>query len=107
MRIALTLLLLILAPVISAQKGLLAPTPPMGWISWNLFEGNISESLVMQIADAMVDNGLRELGYEYIILDDLWQGGRDLWSHMDLGLFENEISLSVEPHQCRIIRFYK
>lgn len=55
----------------------IAPVPPMGWISWNLFEGNIDEALVRGIADAMVDQGLRDLGYRYIILDDLWQGERD------------------------------
>lgn len=60
-----------------AQKDIMAPTPPMGWISWNLFEGNISEDLVMQIADAMVESGMKEAGYQYIILDDLWEGGRD------------------------------
>jgi alpha-galactosidase len=59
------------------EKEPLAATPPMGWISWNLFEGNISESIIMEVADAMVDNGLKEAGYEYIILDDLWHGGRD------------------------------
>jgi len=56
---------------------LLAPTPPMGWISWNLFEGNINEEIVKQIADAFIENGLKDAGYEYIIIDDLWQGGRD------------------------------
>lgn len=60
-----------------SQENIVAPTPPMGWISWNLFEGNINEKLVMEIADAMVENGLRDKGYEYVILDDLWQGGRD------------------------------
>jgi alpha-galactosidase len=59
------------------QKDILAATPPMGWISWNLFEGNISESIVMELADAMVENGLKDAGYQYIILDDLWHGGRD------------------------------
>ena len=69
---------LLCAPAVNAQQSEpLAATPPMGWISWNLFEGNISESIVMELADAMVGNGLKEAGYEYIILDDLWHGGRD------------------------------
>ena len=59
------------------EKPVLAATPPMGWISWNLFEGNISEDIVKQLADAMVETGLKDAGYEYIILDDLWHGGRD------------------------------
>ena len=77
MKNILTILLLLTLTNINAQEKILAPTPPMGWISWNLFEGNISETLVMEIADAIVENGLLELGYEYVILDDLWQGGRD------------------------------
>lgn len=55
----------------------LAKTPPMGWMTWNLFQGNITEQLIRETADAMVDGGFRDAGYEYIFIDDLWQGGRD------------------------------
>ncbi len=50
----------------------LAPTPPMGWNSWNTFQGNINEQLVRDVADAFVDLGLREAGYQYIVIDDGW-----------------------------------
>ncbi len=59
------------------NESIISPTPPMGWISWNLFEGNINETLVKEIADALVSSGMKESGYEYLILDDLWHGGRD------------------------------
>ncbi len=49
---------------------MLAPTPPMGWNSWNTFGGDIDESLIRESADAMVDTGLREAGYRYIVIDD-------------------------------------
>ena len=55
----------------------LAPKPPMGWMTWNLFQGNINEQLIRETADAMVEGGFRDAGYEYIFIDDLWQGGRD------------------------------
>lgn len=55
----------------------LAKTPPMGWNSWNKFECKINETIVKEIADAMVKNGMKESGYEYIIVDDCWQIGRD------------------------------
>lgn len=55
----------------------LAPTPPMGWNSWNCLKGNVNQQAVMDIADAMVKLGLKDLGYEYVVLDDLWHGGRD------------------------------
>lgn len=48
-------------------------TPPMGWNSWNTFGRNLSEELVLQTADAMVKNGMRDLGYTYINIDDFWQ----------------------------------
>ena len=51
---------------------MLAQRPPMGWNSWNTFGENISEELIMGIADAMVEKGLRDAGYEYIVIDDCW-----------------------------------
>ena len=63
----------------SAQtpRNQLTPRPPMGWMTWNLFQGNINEQLIRETADAMVEGGFRDAGYEYIFIDDLWQGGRD------------------------------
>lgn len=55
----------------------LAQTPPMGWMSWNLFSSDISEDVVKEMADAMVSGGFRDAGYQYIFIDDCWQGGRD------------------------------
>lgn len=56
-----------------AQKQDLAKTPPMGWNSWNFFDCDINETIVKEIADAMVANGMAEAGYEYVIIDDCWQ----------------------------------
>ena len=62
----------------SAQKfENLAQTPPMGWNSWNKFACDVSEKLIMETADAMVATGMKEAGYEYIVIDDCWQVGRD------------------------------
>jgi alpha-galactosidase len=55
----------------------LAKTPPMGWNSWNKFGCNVSEELIKQIADAMVSNGMKDAGYQYIVIDDCWQVDRD------------------------------
>lgn len=57
----------------SAQKfeGL-AQTPPMGWNSWNTFATKINEELIIGVADAMIENGMRDAGYNYINLDDGW-----------------------------------
>ena len=55
----------------------LARTPPMGWNSWNKFACNVSEDLIKQAADAMVSSGMKDAGYQYIVVDDCWQVSRD------------------------------
>ncbi|OHB55394.1 MAG: alpha-galactosidase [Planctomycetes bacterium RBG_13_44_8b] len=50
----------------------LALTPPMGWNTWNTFGGNINEDLIKGTATAMINNGMLEAGYKYIVLDDAW-----------------------------------
>jgi len=55
----------------------LALTPPMGWNSWNKFGCNINEKVIRQTADAMAESGMKAAGYEYVVIDDCWQTGRD------------------------------
>ncbi len=50
----------------------IALTPPMGWNSWNTFEANINEKMVMEMADAMVSSRMLDAGYVYLVLDDEW-----------------------------------
>ncbi|KAF5039979.1 Alpha-galactosidase A [anaerobic digester metagenome] len=72
-----------LALSVSAQNsGNIALTPPMGWNSWNLVESNVSDEIIREIADSMVANGMRDAGYQYIIIDDFWVGGRDAGNHL-------------------------
>lgn len=42
----------------------LAPTPPMGWNTWNKFGCNVSEALIRSAADQMVATGMRDAGYQ-------------------------------------------
>lgn len=46
--------------------------PPMGWNTWNTFGPDINEQLIMESAEAMVSTGLKDAGYEYIVIDDMW-----------------------------------
>jgi alpha-galactosidase len=55
----------------------LADTPQMGWNSWNKFQCDINENIIVSIADAMVSSGLRDAGYVYVNIDDCWHGQRD------------------------------
>ncbi len=68
----------LLAPAASAQvSASLAPTPPMGWNSWNKFGCNVSDKLIREMADAMVSSGMQAAGYQYVNIDDCWQVSRD------------------------------
>jgi alpha-galactosidase len=49
-----------------------APTPPMGWNSWNAFSSNVSGPLIQQMADAMEASGMKDAGYQYVTIDDTW-----------------------------------
>ena len=78
-----------------------AQTPPMGWNSWNTFGSAINEKVVKETADAFVKTGLRDAGYEYIVIDDLWEAdervdGRLTW---DEDKFPNGIpGLATDIH---------
>ncbi|HLJ98278.1 MAG TPA: glycoside hydrolase family 27 protein, partial [Streptosporangiaceae bacterium] len=58
-------------PALALSNGL-APTPPMGWNDWNAFGCNVSAQLVEQTADAMVADGMKAAGYQYVNIDDCW-----------------------------------
>jgi alpha-galactosidase len=55
-----------------AAPGSPAVTPPLGWNSWNSFGCGVTESQVRQAADAMVSSGMRDAGYQYVVVDDCW-----------------------------------
>lgn len=55
----------------------LAPTPPMGWNSWNKFGCKVDEKVIRQTADAIAANGMKDAGYRYVVIDDCWHGARD------------------------------
>ena len=55
----------------------LALTPPMGWNSWNRFACNADEAVIRRTADAIVASGMKDAGYQYVVIDDCWHGTRD------------------------------
>ena len=54
----------------------IALTPPMGWNSWNVWGGNVSQEKVLAAARLLVSSGLRDHGWTYVNIDDGWQGIR-------------------------------
>ena len=49
----------------------------MGWNSWNKFGCDVREELIRQTADAMVKSGMKDAGYQFVVIDDCWQVSRD------------------------------
>jgi alpha-galactosidase len=49
----------------------------LGEDNWNSFGCAVSEDLLQGTAQLIVDYGLKDLGYQYVILDDCWSNGRD------------------------------
>ncbi len=76
--ILLSILICAFAAFTAAQKfENLAKTPPMGWNSWNNFGCNVDEKLIRETADSIVSSGMKDAGYEYVVIDDCWHGERD------------------------------
>ena len=55
----------------SAWNNGVAPTPPMGWNSYDSYNWNVTEAQVKANADYMRDN-LRQYGWQYIVIDWAW-----------------------------------
>jgi len=50
----------------------------MGWNSWNSFANVVNSQIVQQQARALASNGMKEAGYEYVVIDEgWWLGERD------------------------------
>ena len=47
--------------------------PVLGFNTWNQFACNISETLIKELVDSVIDLGLDKFGYKYINVDDCWQ----------------------------------
>lgn len=58
----------------SQKRAELAKRPPMGWNSWNWYgKQDINEKKVREVIDAIAKNGLKDAGYNYIIVDGGWR----------------------------------
>ncbi len=67
---------------VSALNDGLVRTPPMGWLSWERFacqtdcekhpHSCINEQLYKDMADRLAADGFKELGYQYVNIDDCW-----------------------------------
>jgi alpha-galactosidase len=106
--IGLVVLCLISSPSLQAQKfeGL-ALTPPMGWNSWNKFGCSVDERMIRETADAIVSSGMKEAGYQYVVIDDCWEGKRDSlgFIHPDPQRFPSGIKALADYVHAKGLRF--
>ena len=61
---------------LTVSDSLPLPVPFMGWLSWNSVQRDISEQVVRAAVDLFKSKGLYEVGWNTIMMDDLWQGTR-------------------------------
>ncbi len=82
-------------------------TPPMGWNSWNHFKCEVNEQVVRDAADGMVSSGMKDAGYEYIVIDDCWQVSRDSLGFIqaDLQKFPSGIKSLADYVHSRGLKF--
>jgi len=71
------ILLSFYSPRAMAQEADIAIKPPLGWNTWYGYLCKVTDSDVRAQADMMVANGMKAVGYEYVNIDDCWQGQRD------------------------------
>lgn len=68
--------------VVSSSQSVMSLTPIMGWNPWYVWGCNIDDKKIRQAADLLVSSGLAAHGYNYINLDDCWQGKRNAAGEM-------------------------
>ena len=72
----------LLATGLSHAQPKKADLPPMGFMTWNYFGTDFNEKDLRELADALVSTGLKDAGFDYVFIDDGWQGGRDAVNNM-------------------------
>jgi alpha-galactosidase len=93
--------------VVVALNNGLGRIPPMGWNSWNQFRCNVSEALILSMANRIVELGLDTVGYRYVNLDDCWMAPhRTIRNEQDDGWGELVNNPTTFPHGMKYIGDY-
>ncbi len=79
----------------------------MGWNSWNAFHCHVSDDMIRGMADAMVSSGMKDAGYEYVVIDDCWQVSRDAAGNIvpDKDQFPNGIKALADYVHSKGLKF--
>lgn len=91
---------------VTAINNGLARTPQMGWNNWNSLGCDVSQDLLLDAAKVLLDSGLRDVGYQYVVLDDCWQSerGKDGYVTPDKTKFPNGMKyIAKELHDQNLL----
>ena len=77
----------------------IAPTPPMGWNSWNCFAHTVRAEDIRAAADIFISSGLADHGWLYINIDDFWQNRPDEKSDETLMGPERQPDGTIQPNK--------
>ncbi|MEI6139000.1 MAG: putative Ig domain-containing protein [Mariniphaga sp.] len=50
----------------------LALTPPMGYNHWYAHYDRVTDKMMREAADVMINSGMTDVGYQYVNIDDCW-----------------------------------
>lgn len=66
------LFLATLSHALISSDGVTGRLPAMGWNSWNEYGCDINETVFLGVGELMLSLGLKDLGYNYVNIDDCW-----------------------------------
>ena len=73
------------------NKNTCAPTPPMGWNSYDYYDTTVDEAAVKANADYMAKH-LKAYGWEYIVVDIQWYAKK-----AGLGILRQSTIAFIQP----------
>jgi alpha-galactosidase len=74
--------------LVSGEK--LALTPPMGWNHWYAHYDRITDKMMREAADAMINSGMADVGYQYVNIDDCWMNAEKNNDPLRVGPLRND-----------------
>lgn len=102
---ALTLAVAAAAPALAAADptpkapAAVAPTPPMGWNSWDAYGFTITEDQFKANAEAL--SRLKGLGWRYAVIDEGWYMGKPLGDKLETRDYQMDAEGRLIPDQKR------
>ncbi|KAL4860953.1 glycoside hydrolase superfamily [Aspergillus spectabilis] len=79
------LLMALATTAMAAKPTPLGATPQMGFNTWNSFKVNYDQAIIYEVADLLISLGLRDAGYNHLLLDEGWSD----WSRTESGFLQS------------------